>query len=272
MVPNFLGIGAQKSGTTWLHCMLIQHPDIYLPKTQKELHFFDNEKYYRQGIDYYQSYFSSVSGETAVGEITPGYLWADQTLRDTYPIAPFRFTTPQRVQELLGKDIKLIVILRNPVLRAVSAYFHHLKRNRLSYNDSILDIGQKMGILHMGFYYKNLKNWLDYFSLKNFHIATFESMKKDKDAYLKSIFNFLGVDDSFSPKDKDKQYQVNADYTQLDDGAFYLNIEDPATCNAEKFPVKAIRLNELEKLRKLYEEDIKKLKNAVALDFTAWEL
>lgn len=272
MVPNFLGLGAQKSGTTWLHYMLIQHPDIYLPKTQKELHFFDNKKYYRQGIEYYQSYFSAVSGETAVGEITPGYLWSEQTLKDKYCIAPFRSTTPKRVKEVLGNDIKLIVILRNPVLRAVSAYFHHLKRKRVSYKDSILDIGTKMGILHMGFYYKHLENWLDYFSLKNFHISTFENMKKDKEAYLKSIFNFLGVDDSFSPKDKDKQYQINADYTRLEDGAFYLNIKNLAISKTEKSPVKAIDLNELEKLRDLYEEDIQKLKNAFALDLTAWEL
>ncbi len=72
--PPSLEIGTQKSGTTWLSSMLAQHPEVFIPK-QKELHFFNISYNYDKGIGWYRKQFSGYSGEKAVGECTPNYLW-----------------------------------------------------------------------------------------------------------------------------------------------------------------------------------------------------
>ncbi|MDF9436052.1 sulfotransferase family protein [Chromohalobacter israelensis] len=261
MKPNFLGIGAQKSGTTWLHYMLIQHPEIFLPKAQKELHFFDNKANYNKGLDFYESFFSDQTTEVSVGEITPGYMWSDDTLSKKYSINEFRFSTPERVQKILGDDVKFIVILRDPVIRAVSAYFHHLKRNRVSVADSILDI-KGFGLLHIGFYYRNLRRWFEIFGRDSFHVATFEELNENKERYLRSVFEFLGVDSDFVPVAQDKKYQINADYYLSETGAYMLKggSED----------LEAVSLSEVESLKVLYSEDANLLRDVYEVDTSLW--
>jgi len=105
--PNFLGIGAAKSGTTMLSSLLQQHPEIYIPP-QKELHYFDGDSINRG--DNIIWYFSQFKKNKAVGEYTPSYL-----------LIP---TAPDRILKTLGKKVKLIVLLRNPVDRAFSHYCH----------------------------------------------------------------------------------------------------------------------------------------------------
>ena len=73
-LPNFLCIGAQKSGTTTLYDILKQHPHIFLPD-KKELHFFDIESKYQKGVKYYSSYFQGSNSYLSVGEITPIYIY-----------------------------------------------------------------------------------------------------------------------------------------------------------------------------------------------------
>ncbi len=72
-IPTFLGIGAQKAGTTWLHRNIRRHPELFMPST-KELHFLD--RYFDEGLCYYLNQFRG--GETrACGEITPDYMSAE---------------------------------------------------------------------------------------------------------------------------------------------------------------------------------------------------
>ena len=72
--PTFLGIGVPRSGTTWLHEILQAHPDVYVPKYRKEIHFFDEN--YGLGIDWYRKFFPSdmhANKYRVIGEITPFY-------------------------------------------------------------------------------------------------------------------------------------------------------------------------------------------------------
>lgn len=71
MLPNFLIIGAPRSGTTWIQENIKHHPEIFMPE-QKEIHFFDRN--YAMGIEYYEKYFSAYDGQKAIGEATPDYL------------------------------------------------------------------------------------------------------------------------------------------------------------------------------------------------------
>ncbi len=109
-VPNFLFIGLPKSGSTTIHFILRQHPDVCLPQ-DKEAHFFDNTQHYELGLPCYaEKHFSHYAGERFIGDITPVY-----------------FTDPayiRRIQALMGPDIKIIVCYRFPVARMFSHYIH----------------------------------------------------------------------------------------------------------------------------------------------------
>ena len=123
MLPGFIIIGAQKSGTTSLCTQLFRHPQVRAPR-RKEIHFFDSPEY-ANGMSWYGAHFplqiaraSGRSSETAkqiTGEASPYYL--------CHPHAP------RRVFEVLP-NVKLIVMLRNPVDRALSHYNHQVRMGR----------------------------------------------------------------------------------------------------------------------------------------------
>src|ERR671919_2133494 len=105
-LPTFLVIGAMKSGTTALINSLGKHPDVFaLPS---EIHFFD--RFHDRGLDWYRERFAKARGQGAVGESTPEYMYL--------PHARERI-----VRDLPG--VQLIAILRNPVERAYSHYWHN---------------------------------------------------------------------------------------------------------------------------------------------------
>jgi hypothetical protein len=112
MLPNFVGLGPSRSGTTSIHAVLDQHPDVYVPK-QKEADFFSTPLY-EFGVGYYERlFFSEYAGQSALGEISPSYLHSKEAV--------------DRIYDGLGPGVKLLVFLRNPVDRALSEYRFYLK-------------------------------------------------------------------------------------------------------------------------------------------------
>lgn len=109
MLPHFLCVGAQKSGTTSLHALLGSHPQVFLPPA-KELQFFS--LYHERGTPWYRDQFEAAGEHQICGEITPYYLF--------HPLAA------QRIKDLLPQ-VRLIVLLRDPVQRALSGLFHSIR-------------------------------------------------------------------------------------------------------------------------------------------------
>ena len=105
-VPDFLGLGVQKGGTTTLHTLLAAHPQLMLPK-KKELHFFTHR--YWRGKRWYGRQFRAATPDQRCGEITPYYIF--------HPLVP------ERIHRCCPKA-RLIVLLRDPVERALSQFFH----------------------------------------------------------------------------------------------------------------------------------------------------
>ena len=120
-LPKFLGIGAPKAGTTWLHHNLAAHPDLYLPP-EKELHYFTVALH--RGMRWYSSRFED-AGARIPGEITPGYIALNQRR-----IALVRDLMP---------DCRLILIMRNPVDRAWSHAVMKLARREGRTVESVSD-------------------------------------------------------------------------------------------------------------------------------------
>jgi len=117
--PAFLIVGAGKAGTTSLFAYLICHPQIAEP-LRKEIHYFNDDwgrsLSWDRPIDWYLAHFpraDRVSPGTITGEASPGYLFGPET--------------PARVASVLP-DVKIIVLLRNPIFRAISHYYHDASR------------------------------------------------------------------------------------------------------------------------------------------------
>lgn len=105
-MPDFLGLGTQKGGTTTLHRLLNQHPQVFLP-TCKEVHYFSLHD--REPLSWYAAHFQEARHGQRCGDITPYYL--------------FHPRAPQRIRSELPQ-MRMIVLLRDPVERALSQFFH----------------------------------------------------------------------------------------------------------------------------------------------------
>jgi len=207
-MPNFLIIGAEKSGTSALYRYLKQHPDIYMSPV-KEPGFFsfeEDQKPISAGpahfttdlitdIEAYQKLFKGVSGEKAIGEATPGYI--------SNPVAP------ARIKRYIP-NAKLIAILRHPAERAYSNYLHALwlgfepipdfARALQEEERRIQDgWGKLWRYKRKGFYYSLLKRYFDMFDRSQIKVYLYEDFRADPFSVLQDIFLFLEVDKTFVP-------------------------------------------------------------------------
>lgn len=199
--PDFLIIGAQKCGTTSLFFYLAQHPGLVMPKT-KEVHFFDQQ--YEKGITWYYNQFpkSSIINKKLTGEASPYYLF--------HPLVP------ERVFKHLP-NIKIIVLLRNPVDRAYSHFMHEKKYKREfldSFEEAVetenirtdedekkLIAGeiqnsesfQRYSYLKRGLYHKQISRWLQYFRFEQFCFIKSEDFFQNPEKELIHVCDFLGI-------------------------------------------------------------------------------
>jgi hypothetical protein len=198
-LPNFLIIGAQKAGTSWLAANLRQHPEVFMPA--KEIHFFDKDENFRRGIDWYQSYFHSAGEATAIGEKTPDYLWANGKGAEGH--------LPNVHQNVHGvmNDARLIILVRNPVNRAISAVNHIIRSGRVSpflnINDLLLGEQRHLmdahGVIDYGFYYRQIMAYREFFPPDQLLILVYEEdVVKDPASGLRQSCEFLHIDPEFS--------------------------------------------------------------------------
>lgn len=198
MLPNFLIIGAQKAGTTWLARMLRQHPDVFMPPL--EIHFFDKAQNFRKGLAWYERHFADAAQQRAIGEKTPDYFWANgQGVEGHLP------EVHRNIHRTLP-DARLILSLRNPVERAVSAVKHIIGSGRVSPRHSIDDLllGPKRplvdghGVIDYGYYHRQLTAYLEYFPRDRILVLIYEEDVRDQpDEGLRKTCQFLGIDRAF---------------------------------------------------------------------------
>jgi len=256
--PNFLVIGAQKSGTTWLYYYLREHPDVFVPYEKKELAFFDEKRNFeKMEFDGYCAYFKGVQNERAIGEVTPGYLWCSNSHPEWGALPPFREGIPRRVLSYLGNDLKIIVLLRNPVDRAISAFLHHKAKGRFAPDCCFSEAVKEHGIAHMGFYFAHLSKWLDIFEEKAFFITTYERFFADSASH-KAVQQFLRIPVVDQAEKLGDRIHVGTGFTRNNSGAFDSNSEMVAT----KEQIDALRL--------AYFDDVGKLRRILNLDTSSW--
>jgi hypothetical protein len=211
-LPNFIIIGAQRSGTTSLYSYLGQHPQL-LPAYLKEVHFFDgglnsNVDNYEKGQAWYRSHFPlrrDVGAQSKTFESSPLYI--------------FNPLTPSRIFDLIP-EVKIIAVLRNPTERAISHYFLEKKfgYESLSINvalweeekrlESVIegkdyknDIFIRHSYKSRGLYKEQIQRFLECFSRQQIFILSSEELFREPNITLERLFEFVGVDKGFKVKD-----------------------------------------------------------------------
>ena len=185
LVPQFLGIGAQKAATTWLDSVLRMHADLQLPHHRKEIHYFDRNRW--KGDKWYLWHFRGGEGRLR-GEITPAY----STLTELNYVS------------CLNNRLKIIFILRNPVERAWSMARMDLADTK---GISVEDVGEQRMIRHIrseksrarGSYASVILRWQKVFGKKNLFIGFTEEILEDPVVFLSRLLVFLDVDPSRMP-------------------------------------------------------------------------
>jgi len=210
-LPDFLIIGAQKAGTTWLRALLRHHPNVYMP--DREIHFFNKEHNYRRGLDWYARHFRGADGNKRIGEKTPNYLWTN--VPDTGSDAP---DPHQNIAETLP-GVQLIAVLRDPVARALSAYNHHMARGRLPPHlpmDRVLfgdhqRLCRRHGILTMGEYDRHLRDYLSVFDREQLLVLIFEEDVVDEpERGRQRTCSFLDLDPALIAEESDEARHVHS--------------------------------------------------------------
>lgn len=179
-LPHFLGIGAQKSGTTWLHENLVRHPELYLPE-EKELHYFDRDTH--KSFEHYAAKFAS-GRDRVRGEITPAYsvLSRDQ-------IAYARRLLP---------EARLLFLMRNPIDRAWSqAVMNLVKIPKRRFEDVSLDeFVEQLRLPRTtgrSDYRGTLARWREFYPEDRFLIGFYEEISENPRDLLLRTFRHLGV-------------------------------------------------------------------------------
>lgn len=182
-LPDFLIIGAARCGTSSLFVNLLKHPRLrgpHLPlttlKNEKECHFFDkkfnNPKY---GLDWYKKRFQNSCKDIIFFEATPNYLFVPQVPKLVFRYLPYA---------------KFIVMLRNPVDRAWSHFYHWQNKTR----DPIEMVkNRNSGYVQKGIYWSQLEQWFQFFDREQFLIIRSEDFFVDPKMIIAQCFEFISV-------------------------------------------------------------------------------
>lgn len=205
-LPNFLVIGASKGGTTTMHQVLDQHPQVFMCPV-KEVGFFwshgEAVEFHGPGqerlqnrlvddLDRYQALFEKVTGEKAIGESSVRYISTPRS--------------PKLIHDFIP-HAKLVASLRQPADRAYSSYVHNLRDGIEPCSQFSEAVAQELRgerdnwtscrYLSRGFYSVQIKLYLDYFERAQLHIALFEDLKDNPKTFFRKLYRFLEVDEDF---------------------------------------------------------------------------
>lgn len=208
--PDFIGIGAQKCGTTWIGYVLEQHPEVLFER--KEVNFF--VRHFHRGYGWYHRWFAGREGRKA-GEITPNYLYSprpDAARKQFYPkwspreLLTFWRRRPSACEEIHAgyPDVKLFAIFRNPVERAWSQYWMWRNRKeRIGKGRRVVPFRRMFDddgrwLQTQGFYQRYLAGWLERFP--DMAIWFHDDLKQDAPGFARQVYRFVGVDETFVPE------------------------------------------------------------------------
>lgn len=191
---QFIIGGAQKAGSTYIHAMCNQHPDIFIP--EGEVTILEDNKTEATVLSAFNRLLDSkrvtvVDENIVFGIKRPNLLCNEEALKQV---------------KYISSDVKLIFILRNPIQRAVSSYFHQVRNGVIPTMDfdtgiskilsgTLKDYPRGKEVIEFGRYGYYLEKHIETFGKENVHIVLYDDIRKDKATVIKKLYNFLGVKD-----------------------------------------------------------------------------
>jgi len=297
-MPNFLIIGAAKSGTTALYQYLKQHPQIYMSSVKEpEFFAFEGENLNFNGpgdvprlsitnIEDYQAQFQGASNSKAIGEASPLYLYSPKA--------------PHRIKHYVS-EARLIVILRDPVERAYSQFLMFVRDGRETTDNFTMALLEENTRVHnnwawgwhytrVGFYYSQLKRYFDQFNPEQIKVYLYEDLCDNPLGVLQDIFCFLEVDEKFIPNISLKHNisgipSNKSLHTFLTKSNFLRTTLKSLVPNLLHRQIKTILINQIvnrnllkpdldmevrNQLIDVFQEDIIQLQNLIHRDLSAW--
>ena len=202
-MPDFLIIGAGKSGTTAILYFLGQHPKIFFP-TRKEPNFFalegvdvdsyefkESSEYHKRSIDNLPDYldlFRSARPDQVVGENSNQYLYSNEAIESIKKYVP---------------EAKLIALIRHPAERLISRYNHLERDNSVPDGgfEAIFDRSsiwwKRPDLLFEGFYGAHLEKYYQNFDKDQIKVILYDDFKADNEGVIRDLCSFIGVDPDF---------------------------------------------------------------------------
>lgn len=265
--------------------MLEQHPGTSLPR-EKEIHYFGSSELYAKGDDWYFNYFEGLDPDKVIGEASTSYF---------YDKVPYFYNQSNQIEydeslplipELITQkfpDVKFLVVLRDPVRRAISAYSHWMKQGELSPLMGLERIATehpKLRILEYGYYAKYLKIWMNSIPPDRLRIIIFEDqIKKNWDQTLVETYEYLGLDPAFKPEQPNKVVHRSWGWTRIVFNYYASKIfksigESRLGRLCDQFDLlsdKAIKAEDIEFLRSVYLPEKEDVAQLTGSPLTSWD-
>jgi hypothetical protein len=192
---DFVGVGAARSGTTWLARCLAEHPRIWIPPA-KELHYFDNDTVYEPTLARLREAFRSAPSDRLLGEFTPRYLLSPRALERIHAAFP---------------GVRVLLCLRDPVERAHSQFcyfrFNMGKEPEADFTRALTGF-YRDDYLTKSLYAGALKGLYALFPRARVHVVLYDDVRGRPEVVLREVFDFLGTDPDYEPRSATAQ--VNA--------------------------------------------------------------
>lgn len=197
--PVFFGVGATRSGTTFLHALLSQHSQIFMPRT-KELNYFNDERLYRSDLAGYYRMFDGYGGELVYSEITPLYLVKGALYGfDGKLTYANNISAIDRIAEHFP-NTKIIVSLRDPISRIFSSYEKGVGQGKITValedklRTELASMRSSHGLIYKSRYDIHLKHVMSCFPRDKVKVLIFEEWTRDVPSTYAALQSFLDLD------------------------------------------------------------------------------
>lgn len=242
-LPNFLIVGSQKSGTSWLHRSLGHSKYIFATQV-KELNFFNQADF--DAPDKLEAFREHFPAEELPGveyylESTPHYFKARPA------------NSARNIKSLLGSP-KMVAVFRHPVDRYESAYIHHMMQGRFPYTAEIDELTDEYLTLSLGRYAEILERWWTIHpQLKP---MVYDDLVQNPAGFIDDVMDYLALESDISPEDLD--FRTN----DKNKKRVRMGLE------WEEMPALTPRLRQ--HLFEEYQDDVKHLEEMLGRDLSPW--
>lgn len=246
MIPNLFLSGAQKSGTTYVHDVLVKNKLVSCGK-KKEMNFFSqSEKKIKQNIDEYLLNFKDSPKSKYLIDSSTAHFQPNDPRIDKYP--------SKQIYNF-NKNAKVFAVIRNPIERYESAYNHHIIMKRIEPTDNIDKILDKHLLLDIGRYDESIIQWREYFP--HLKVLTYDSLSSNPELFFNELFDFLEID--ITPANLILDFRSNDTQKRIDEkGEIPLSSKIRLTSESRDF------------LKNYYRKSILNTENLICKDLSHW--